>query len=66
MHINMQGLAKYLEWSARSLEEKERKELKTAELEAKKKRIRMWTNYVPPATNSKAIHDQNFTGKVTG
>ncbi|KMT07827.1 hypothetical protein BVRB_6g146390 [Beta vulgaris subsp. vulgaris] len=58
------GLAKYLEWSARSLEEKERKELKTAELEAKKKRIRMWTNYVPPATNSKAIHDQNFTGKV--
>ncbi|XP_021721217.1 ribonuclease TUDOR 2-like [Chenopodium quinoa] len=58
------GLAKYLDWSAKSLEAKDQKELKTAELEAKKKRIKMWTNYVPPATNSKAIHDQNFTGKV--
>lgn len=26
--------------------------------------MRIWTNYVAPATNSKAIHDQNFTGKV--
>ncbi|KAI7986472.1 Ribonuclease TUDOR 1 [Camellia lanceoleosa] len=26
--------------------------------------LRIWTNYIPPATNSKAIHDQNFTGKV--
>ncbi|KNA18582.1 hypothetical protein SOVF_069380 [Spinacia oleracea] len=58
------GLAKYLEWSAKSLEAKDQKELKSAELEAKKQRLRMWTNYVPPATNSKAIHDQNFTGKV--
>lgn len=58
------GLAKYLDWSAKSLEAKDQKELKSAELEAKKKRIRMWTNYVLPVTNSKAIHDQNFTGKV--
>ncbi|MBA0773178.1 hypothetical protein Gotri_008473, partial [Gossypium trilobum] len=35
-----------------------------AELEAKKTRLRIWTNYVPPATSSKAIRDQNFTGKV--
>lgn len=66
MFLKMQGLAKYLEWSAKSLEAKDQKELKSAELEAKKQRLRMWTNYVPPATNSKAIHDQNFTGKVTG
>ncbi|GFY80227.1 TUDOR-SN protein 1 [Actinidia rufa] len=30
----------------------------------KKTRLRYWTNYVPPATNSKAVQDQNFTGKV--
>lgn len=58
------GLAKYVQWSATNLEEKNRKEVKAAEIEAKKKRIRMWTNYVPPPSDSKAIHDQNFTGKV--
>jgi len=60
----LQGLAKYVQWSANNLEEKNRKEIKAAEIEAKKKRIRMWTNYVPPPSDSKAIHDQNFTGKV--
>ncbi|KAI8529309.1 hypothetical protein RHMOL_Rhmol12G0215400 [Rhododendron molle] len=58
------GLAKYVEWSARSMEDDAKQRLKSAELQAKKTRLRMWTNYVPPATNSKAIHDQNFTGKV--
>lgn len=46
------------------MEEEAKRRLKTAELEAKKIRLRMWTNYVPPASNSKAIHNQNFTGKV--
>lgn len=46
------------------MEEEAKRRLKTAELEAKKSRLRMWTNYVPPASNSKAIHNQNFTGKV--
>jgi len=46
------------------MEEDAKRLLKTAELQAKKSRLRFWTNYVPPATNSKAIHDQNFTGKV--
>jgi staphylococcal nuclease domain-containing protein 1 len=46
------------------MEEDAKRQLKTAELQAKKSRLRFWTNYVPPATNSKAIHDQNFTGKV--
>ncbi|XP_058195717.1 ribonuclease TUDOR 1-like [Rhododendron vialii] len=58
------GLAKYVEWSARLMEDDARRHLKSAELQAKKTRLRLWTNYVPPATNSKAIHDQNFTGKV--
>ncbi|XP_073159229.1 ribonuclease TUDOR 1 [Henckelia pumila] len=58
------GLAKYVEWSASLLEDDARRKLKNAELQAKKARLRMWTNYVPPASNSKAIHDQNFTGKV--
>ncbi|KAG8388177.1 hypothetical protein BUALT_Bualt02G0098700 [Buddleja alternifolia] len=58
------GLAKYVEWSASLLEDDARRRLKTAELQAKKTRLRMWTNYVPPTSNSKAIHDQNFTGKV--
>jgi len=66
-HFNfliIQGFAKYVEWSANMMEEEAKRKLKTAELQAKKNRLRMWTNYVPPATNSKAIHDQNFTGKV--
>lgn len=59
-----QGLAKYVEWSANMMEEEAKKKLKAAELQCKKNRVKMWANYVPPASNSKAIHDQNFTGKV--
>ncbi|GAB4825726.1 hypothetical protein Ancab_008599 [Ancistrocladus abbreviatus] len=62
--LNCQGLAKYVEWSANMMEEDARWRLKLAELQAKKERIRIWTNYVPPPSNSKAIHNQNFTGKV--
>ncbi|KAK6795636.1 hypothetical protein RDI58_009090 [Solanum bulbocastanum] len=58
------GYAKYVDWSANMLEGEAKKKLKNAELEAKKTRLRIWTNYVAPATNSKAIHDENFTGKV--
>ncbi|XAR50415.1 Micrococcal nuclease [Bertholletia excelsa] len=58
------GYAKYVEWSASLMEDDAKRRLKSAELQAKKTRLRLWTNYVPPATNSKAIHDQNFTGKV--
>ncbi|KAG9147424.1 hypothetical protein Leryth_025039 [Lithospermum erythrorhizon] len=58
------GLAKYVEWSATLLEDDVKRKLKTAELQAKKTRLKIWTNYVPPTSNSKAIHDQNFTGKV--
>ena len=46
------------------MEEEAKRKLKAAELQAKKDRIRLWINYVPPATNSQAIHNQNFTGKV--
>lgn len=46
------------------MEDEAKRRLKSADLQAKKDRLRMWTNYVPPQTNSKAIHDQNFTGKV--
>lgn len=46
------------------MEDEAKRKLKAAELQAKKDRLRIWTNYVPPASNSKAIHDQNFTGKV--
>ncbi|XP_038878676.1 ribonuclease TUDOR 1-like [Benincasa hispida] len=58
------GLAKYVEWSANMMEEDAKRRLKAAELQAKKTRLRLWANYVPPPTNSKAIHDQNFMGKV--
>ena len=47
------------------MEEDAKRRLKSAELQAKKERLRIWTNYVPPATNSKAIHDQKFTEKVS-
>ncbi|MQL77966.1 hypothetical protein Taro_010390, partial [Colocasia esculenta] len=60
----LQGLAKYVEWSANMMEDEAKRKLKNAELQAKKDRLKMWTNYVPPVTNSKAIHDQKFTGKV--
>ncbi|XP_042498409.1 ribonuclease TUDOR 1 [Macadamia integrifolia] len=58
------GLAKYVDWSANMMEEDARRQLKSSELQAKKDRLRIWTNFVPPPSNSKAIHDQNFTGKV--
>ncbi|CAH2073709.1 unnamed protein product, partial [Thlaspi arvense] len=58
------GLAKYVEWSANMMEEESKRKLKAAELQCKKDRVKMWASYVPPASNSKAIHDQNFTGKV--
>ncbi|KAJ7957145.1 Ribonuclease [Quillaja saponaria] len=58
------GFAKFVEWSANMMEEDAKRKLKAAELQAKKSRLRFWTNYVPPPSNSKAIHDQNFTGKV--
>ncbi|KAE8727131.1 TUDOR-SN protein 1 isoform 2 [Hibiscus syriacus] len=64
MELLENGLAKYVEWSANMMEDDNKRQLKSAELQAKKARLRMWTNYIPPATNSKAIHDQNFTGKV--
>ncbi|XP_027339745.1 ribonuclease TUDOR 1 isoform X2 [Abrus precatorius] len=62
--LSRDGFAKYVEWSANMMEEEAKRKLKTSELQAKKNRLKIWTNYVPPATNSKAIHDQNFTGKV--
>ncbi|KAG8379632.1 hypothetical protein BUALT_Bualt07G0109100 [Buddleja alternifolia] len=58
------GFAKYVEWSGSLLEAEAKRRLKNAELVAKKDRLRIWTNYIPPATNSKAIHNQSFTGKV--
>ncbi|CAI8619265.1 unnamed protein product [Vicia faba] len=58
------GFAKYVEWSANMMEDEAKRRLKTAELQAKKSKLKLWTNYVPPPTNSKAIHGQNFTGKV--
>ncbi|KAL6562823.1 Translin-1 [Orobanche hederae] len=64
MELVENGLAKYVDWSANLLEDETSRRLKNAELQAKKSRLRIWTNYVPPATNSKAIHNQNFTGKV--
>lgn len=63
MELIENGYAKYVEWSASMMEEEARRKLKAAELHAKKTKLRLWTNYVPPATNSKAISD-NFTGKV--
>eukprot|EP01018_Ginkgo_biloba_P017900 Gb_32409 [translate_table: standard] len=58
------GLAKFVEWSASMMEEDSKRHLKSAELQAKKDRLRIWTNYVPPPSNSKAIRDDKFTGKV--
>nr|KAJ0210024.1 hypothetical protein LSAT_V11C400184580 [Lactuca sativa] len=57
MKLIENGYGKYVEWSATQ------RKLKVVELLAKKTKLRLWTNYVPPATNSKAISD-DFTGKV--
>ncbi|XP_010942326.2 ribonuclease TUDOR 1 isoform X1 [Elaeis guineensis] len=64
LELVQNGLAKFVEWSANMMEDDAKRKLKAAELQAKKDRLRIWTNYVPPASNSKAIHDLNFTGKV--
>ena len=60
----LQGLAKYVEWSANMLDVEVKIKLKNAELQAKKDQLRIWTGFKPPVTNSKPIHDQKFTGKV--
>jgi hypothetical protein len=62
--IPLQGLAKYVEWSANMLDVEIKVKLKNAELQAKKEQLRIWTGFKPPVTNSKPIHDQKFTGKV--
>lgn len=64
LELIQNGLAKYVEWSAAMMEPDDKAKLKTAELQAKKERLKMWTNYTPPPSNSKAIHDQKFSGKV--
>ncbi|KAI5404824.1 Ribonuclease TUDOR 2 [Lathyrus oleraceus] len=46
------------------MEEEAKRRLKTTKLQAKKSRLKLWTSYVPPPTNSEVIHGQNFTGKV--
>ncbi|CAI5514726.1 unnamed protein product [Closterium sp. Naga37s-1] len=63
LELVQNGLAKVVEWSANMLEASAKVALKSAELEAKKQRVRMWTNFVPPQSNSIAFRD-NFTGKV--
>ncbi|GFY80228.1 TUDOR-SN protein 1 [Actinidia rufa] len=62
--LNRGGLAKHVESSASLMEDEAKRRLKSAELQAKKTRLRFWTNYIPLATYSKAVHDQNFTGKA--
>lgn len=41
-----------------------KKKLKNGELKAKKERLRIWTGFKPPVTNTKPIRNQNFSGKV--
>ncbi|WVZ75211.1 hypothetical protein U9M48_023292 [Paspalum notatum var. saurae] len=64
LELVVNGLAKYVEWSANMLDVEVKLKLKNAELQAKKDQLRMWTGFKPPATNSKPIHDQKFIGKV--
>jgi hypothetical protein len=62
--VPLQGLAKYIEWSANMLDVEVKIKLKNVELQAKKDQLRIWTGFKPPVPNSKPIHDQKFTGKV--
>ena len=43
------------------MENDAKRRLKAAELQAKETRLRMWANYILPATNSKAAHDSKLT-----
>lgn len=42
-----------------------KKKLKNADIQAKKEQLRIWTGFKPPATNTRPIHNQKFTGKVS-
>ena len=42
-----------------------KKKLKNADIQAKKEQLRIWTGFRPPATNTRPIHNQKFTGKVS-
>eukprot|EP00271_Cylindrocystis_brebissonii_P011331 TRINITY_DN2863_c0_g1_i1.p1 TRINITY_DN2863_c0_g1~~TRINITY_DN2863_c0_g1_i1.p1 ORF type:complete len:1029 (-),score=217.63 TRINITY_DN2863_c0_g1_i1:718-3804(-) len=59
-----EGLARVVDWSAESLEPAYKAQLKALELDCKKRKIKMWANFVPPPSNSTAIRDDNFTGTV--
>ncbi|KAJ3678211.1 hypothetical protein LUZ60_002014 [Juncus effusus] len=64
LELIQNGYAKYVDWSASMMDAEGKKRMKDAELQAKKDRLRMWDNYVAPISNSRAIINQNFTGKV--
>ncbi|RLM62056.1 Nuclease domain-containing protein 1 [Panicum miliaceum] len=60
----VQGFAKYMEWRANMLGAQTKRNLKNAELQAKKEQLRIWIGFQPPVTNITPIHNQKFTGKV--
>lgn len=62
--FEVQGLAKVVEWSANMLEPAAKAQLKAAELEAKRQRLRLWANFVVPPSASTALKDDSFTGHV--
>ncbi|KAL6650681.1 hypothetical protein ACP70R_009606 [Stipagrostis hirtigluma subsp. patula] len=58
------GFAKYIDWSANMLGAEMKAKLKTADLQAKKDQLRIWTGFKPPVTNTRPIYNQKFIGKV--
>lgn len=61
----IQGLAKYVDWSASYLKDDSRRQrLKAADLQAKRDKVKMWANFKIPETNSKPMLNLDFTGKV--
>eukprot|EP00898_Chlorokybus_atmophyticus_P005051 jgi/Chlat1/5547/Chrsp369S00840 len=59
-----QGLVKMVDWSAAMLPLEVRTKLRAAERAAKQAQLCLWRNYVPPPSNSTAILNDNFTGRV--
>ncbi|XP_071943600.1 staphylococcal nuclease domain-containing protein 1-like [Antedon mediterranea] len=58
-----EGFARCVDWSMRVVTQGTEK-LRSAEKEAKNKRIRLWKDYTPSKANIVPIEEKNLTGKV--
>jgi hypothetical protein len=64
-HVTYRDLQIIWNGAANMLGAQTKRNLKNAELQAKKEQLRIGIGFQPPVTNITPIHNQKFTGKVS-